>query len=415
MLLFDCGQKEFFVNNFVDKPFTSVSNYYKLLCCNVSRETNFRMAGLYIHIPFCFSQCGYCDFFKTTKLDGTSAFLNSLKQEIALKSTSFPYPIQTIYFGGGTPSLIKSEYLKDILILLQQYYNVNTNCEITIECNPDDLSKIYLDEILAVGFNRLSIGIQSFNDSDLKIMGRRHNAAQAFATIDDSKKAGFTNIGVDFIYGLPWSNLDSFTSNLKTFANLDVQHISAYCLSIEKGTAFFAKMEKGLVHELDDSKSLDQYNMLCHEFNKSGFEHYEVSNFCRKGFYSQHNSAYWKGIPYLGFGPGSHSYKQGVRFWNKPDIKLYYEGNLGLLERMETLTKLDSYNEMIMLGLRTIWGVNIEVCKIQFPEYFSHFMLKMNKYCNNGLLFQNGENLKCYEKSWFMVDGIIEDFMLTKD
>jgi oxygen-independent coproporphyrinogen-3 oxidase len=373
------------------------------------------MAGLYIHIPFCYSRCGYCDFFKTTKLDSIPAFLGSLNHEIALRAASFPYKIDTIYFGGGTPSLIHPEFLNSILNSMQRYYEVSANPEITIECNPDDLSLSFLDGILDAGFNRLSIGIQSFNDVDLKMMDRRHNASQAFSVIDDARSAGFNNIGVDFIYGLPWSDLESFTTNIHNFTNLDVQHISAYHLTIEKGTAFYNQKQRGQINEMDDSKSLDQYNLLCQEFSRAGLDHYEVSNFCRDGYHSKHNSAYWNGVPYLGFGPGSHSFIEGKRFWNKADLKSYNSGNFNLLLREETLTNLDRYNEAIMLGLRTKWGVNIETIHHQFPDCVPHFTISMDKWCSNGALFLDQYFLKCHEKSWFQVDGIIEDFILTND
>ena len=256
------------------KLFVSVEklliNPFNFLFLNVSRETIYSMAGLYIHIPFCFSRCGYCDFFKTTQLRSIPQFVENLKSEIALRATDFNYPINTIYFGGGTPSLLKPEHLTEILNAFKNFFIISDKAEITIECNPDDLSVSYLNEIFNRGFNRLSIGIQSFNDLDLQKMQRRHNSHQAKMAIDNAIKVGFNNIGVDFIYGLPWSNRQSFRENLAVFQSLPVQHISAYHLTIEKGTSFFSLKRNGFLNELSDVESLEQYLLLCYGLSKVG-------------------------------------------------------------------------------------------------------------------------------------------------
>lgn len=390
-------------------------NRYNNLFFNVSRETIAVMAGVYVHIPFCFSRCGYCDFFKTTKLDSIPAFLVSLRNEIEERSVLFPFAVDTIYFGGGTPSVIETESFRTILNTIKSNFLVSQKAEITIECNPDDLSKAFLDEIIKIGFNRLSIGVQSFNDDDLKIMGRRHDSNQSFVAIDNALSAGFRNIGVDFIYGLPWSNKALFQRNLDVFKNLNVQHISAYHLTIEKGTSFYRRKERGLLSEVRDTESLEQYNILCNELKESGMVHYEVSNFYKSGFISQHNSNYWKGVPYIGFGPGSHSYTLNKRSWNKANIRLYNSGGFNLLYQEETLNSTDRYNEMIMLGLRTMWGVNIEECRLQFPEYYKKFESCMMKWCHDDSLYIEEQHLKCREERWFLIDGIIEDFIITND
>ncbi len=371
------------------------------------------MAGLYVHIPFCFSRCGYCDFFKSTNLKAIPAFVDSLSKEIASNSHNFPFEVNTIYFGGGTPSLLSAKLLKVVLDLFYKHYNVSNDSEITIECNPDDLNPSYLDEIINIGFNRLSIGIQSFNDVDLVKMGRRHNANQGFRVIQGAVKAGFNNIGVDFIYGLPWSNRDSFLQNLDFFKNLPVQHISAYHLSIEKGTAFHKKKLMGQMKEINDSESLEQYLLLCNGLHQVGMDHYEVSNFSKPGCFSRHNSSYWKGVPYLGFGPGSHSYVNNKRFWNKAFLNHYLSGQFNLLYQEETLSNVDRYNEMIMLGLRACWGVDMERCRLEFADLYKFFLTLADKWCKRGLLYIEESHLKCREESWFQVDGIIEDFIVS--
>lgn len=387
-------------------------NPFNFLFFNVSRETIYPMAGLYVHIPFCFSRCGYCDFFKTTQLRSIPQFVENLKSEIALRAPDFNFQIDTIYFGGGTPSLLKPEHLTEILNAFKSFFLISDKAEITIECNPDDLSVSYLNEILNRGFNRLSIGIQSFNDLDLQKMQRRHNSHQAKMAVDNAIKVGFNNIGVDFIYGLPWSNRQSFLENLAAFQNLPVQHISAYHLTIEKGTSFFNMKRNGLLNELSDVESLEQYLLLCDGLGKAGKIHYEVSNFCIPGYFSQHNTSYWKGVAYLGFGPGSHSFVENKRFWNKSNLKQYLTSRFDLLQEEETLSRAERYNEMIMLGLRTMWGINMEHCNINFTEYFQGFNQTAEKWIDRGWLTVLNNHLICKEEHWFQVDRIIEDFLI---
>jgi oxygen-independent coproporphyrinogen III oxidase len=370
------------------------------------------MAGLYVHIPFCYSRCGYCDFFKTTRLDQMPGFLESLSAEIVDRSVDFPDVVDTIYFGGGTPSLLKPEFLRDILEVIRGHYTVSLGAEITIECNPDDVTPSYLTALLSMGVNRLSLGFQSFKDEDLKIMGRRHNSKQSYDVLEAASQAGFENIGVDFIYGLPWSSRDSFLENLVVFKGLNVQHLSAYLLSIEKGTSFYKLKAQGGMTEIPDSASFDQYRLLCSAMQDAGFEHYEVSNFCKPGFMSRHNSAYWQGVPYLGFGPGSHSFDGRRRFWNDANLTAYVGKNFKRLHREEVLSRQDLFNERIMLGLRTARGVDTGSFGREFPEFFNPFNTSMNRWCNNGFLYLDGTVLKCYEENWFQVDGIIEDLII---
>ena len=372
------------------------------------------MAGIYIHIPFCYSRCGYCDFYKTTDLLLIENYINSLKNEIELRSKTFDYIIETIYFGGGTPSLLSPFFLEKIVDVICKNFKICDNPEITIECNPDDLNFDYLENLRKIGFNRISLGVQSLLDEDLVIMKRRHNVNQAMKVIDQSVSVGFDNIGVDLIYGLPWNDQKLFSENLKRFLELPIRHLSAYHLTIEKGTAFYKKKAAGQLKELDDAESYSQYQILCEAAKLRGMAHYEVSNFCYPDFYSRHNSSYWKGIPYLGFGAGAHSYIDNRRFWNKADLNLYNSGKFSEICEEEILSTVDLFNEQIMLGLRTKWGVDIKRCEEKFPQFSANFHKMAKKWCSREALYVEADYLKCREEKWFIVDRIIEDFIQLK-
>jgi oxygen-independent coproporphyrinogen-3 oxidase len=332
-----------------------------------------------------------------------------MKNEIKYRKDLFQIPLETIYFGGGTPSLLKLTYFEELLSEIYFNFEILSDAEITCECNPDDLSLEFLENLKKTGINRLSIGVQSLSDNDLQIMGRRHTANQAIKAIEHSIKIGFENIGVDLIYGLPWSSQKTFSENLKKFADLPVQHLSAYHLTIEKETPF----SKQFLKELSDKESFKQYLLLCETMKNKNMEHYEVSNFCLSGFYSRHNSAYWQGIPYLGLGAGAHSFYNGKRYWNKQDIDLYNSENFDLACEEETLSKTNLFNEQIMLELRTNRGVDLKKTETDFPEYFEMFKSVADKWQGRGALYIENEHLKCYEVKWFIVDNIIEDFFIV--
>ncbi len=370
------------------------------------------MAGIYIHIPFCFSRCGYCDFYKTTRLDKIEPFFNVLKQEILSYVALFPYSIETLYFGGGTPSLLKSGMYNELFQLLKSNYDFNKDAEITIETNPDDLSADYIDDLLAIGFNRISIGVQSFQDADLQEMGRRHNASQSLQAIRTAYQGGFRNIGMDLIYGLPWSTTSLFQHNLEIFQTLPVNHLSAYHLTFEEGTPFHHLLQQGVYREIKDSESFRQYELLCTFTGQQGFEHYEVSNFSKPGQRSMHNSSYWKGVPYIGFGPGSHSYYEGKRRWNKSDLLTYNQGNWDRVSDEELLKKEDFFNEALMLGLRTSDGIDLEQLRSDHPALFDGFSKRLIKWVKKGDVYYEKNKLICTEKSWFIVDSIIKSLFI---
>ena len=262
------------------------------------------MAGIYIHIPFCRKRCHYCDFFKSTDLSQKARLLEGLKNELQSRAPELvSEEINTIYFGGGTPSVLLIDELKDLLNIIYQNYQVAGNAEITLEANPDDLSQAILSALKQTGFNRLSMGVQSFSEADLKLMNRRHGVMQAVQSVKWAKKAGFSNISIDLIYGLPNQTIEEWERNVRIAVELDVQHVSAYNLTYHEGTVFYDQLKKGVLKELPDELSLQQFEMLVKILKEAGFEHYEISNFCQPGLYSQHNSSYWKSRKYLGIGP----------------------------------------------------------------------------------------------------------------
>ncbi|WP_088653617.1 radical SAM family heme chaperone HemW [Geofilum rhodophaeum] len=372
------------------------------------------MAGLYFHIPFCFTRCGYCDFYKTTRLEFMDAFLKTLFSEVDHYKEDFNHPLSSIYFGGGTPSLVKGADFAALFAAVKSAYHLQSDAEITIEANPDDLTAEYLDDLLELGFNRISIGIQSFHQRDLQEMGRRHNAQQARNAVELAWQRGFRNIGMDLIYGLPWSSTAYFKQNLEIFTQLPVQHLSAYHLTFEEGTPFHRLLKKGIYQEVSEEDSLEQYHLLRAFTRQKGFEHYELSNFCSPGFRSRHNSSYWNGVPYLGFGPGAHSYFGNTRRWNKSDLNLYLQGDWTKVCEEEQLSEADAFNETLMLGLRTCEGLDLKEMRTRFPKFYATLMEQSSRWISGAALVHENDRLFCTPGSWFVVDGIIEDLFVSE-
>jgi len=319
------------------------------------------MAGIYIHIPFCRKRCHYCDFYKSTDFSKKVRLLSGLKKELISRSLELASEeINTIYLGGGTHSVLLLDELKDLLNTIHLNYQVSGEAEITMEANPDDLSQALLSAFRQVGFNRLSMGIQSFSEADLKLMNRRHSVLQAIQSVKWAKNAGFSNISIDLIYGLPNQTLEEWERNVRIAVQLDVQHISAYNLTYHEGTIFYDQLKKGILKELPDELSLQQFEILIRILKDAGFEHYEISNFCKPGLYSKHNSSYWKSKKYVGIGPSAHSFDLQTRRWNVSSIPKYLQGidNNEPYSESEILTEQDRYNDYIITGLRTIWGVS---------------------------------------------------------
>lgn len=376
------------------------------------------MAGIYIHIPFCRKRCHYCDFFKSTDFSQKSRLLAGLKKE--LESRAFEMAsdeIDTIYLGGGTPSVLLIDELKDLLATINQNYTVSGDAEITMEANPDDLSQAILSAIREVGFNRLSMGVQSFAESDLKLMNRRHGVMQAVQSVKWAKRAGFSNISIDLIYGLPNQTMEEWERNVRITVELDVQHISAYNLTYHEGTVFYDQLKKGVLKELPDELSLQQFELLIKILGEAGFEHYEISNFSKPGFYSNHNSSYWKSKKYLGIGPSAHSFDLNSRRWNVSSIGKYLQGleNNESYSEAEILTEQDNYNDYIITGLRTVWGVSEEFIRAEFStRYLIHFQKIKDKYMQSGHLIFSPEKIRLNREGLFISDQIMADFMVVE-
>lgn len=317
--------------------------------------------GIYIHIPFCHSKCNYCNFYSVVNKTSLIDFTNSLKKEIASRRNEVNNEISTIYFGGGTPSLLPIDWYKAIFELLIQNYKVSPLAEITIETNPNDLNVMYLKD-LSHFFNRISIGVQSFNNANLRYLNRKHDAQIAISSIKNAQDVGLTNISVDLIYGLPSLEKNQFQTDIDTFISLQAPHLSTYSLSVEKGTKLYLDIEKQRIDIPNEDSAIAEYQWLMLKMNEMGFVHYEISNFALPGFESNHNSSYWEEIPYIGFGPSAHSYNGDSRRWNVSSLSKYIAGiqmNESYFDA-ENLSKIDKLNEYLMTGLRTNKGINLD-------------------------------------------------------
>ncbi len=327
------------------------------------------MAGIYIHIPFCKSKCHYCNFYSLASSRYVKDFIPALIKEIELQRNYLEGEIiETIYFGGGTPSLLDYDSLMQVFDKLQQTFTISAQPEITIEANPDDLDAAKLKELKQMPVNRLSIGIQSFFDDDLKYLNRIHTASQAEAAVKRSQDNGFNNISIDLIYGIPTLTDANWKQNLAQSFSLIVPHISAYSLTVEPKTALDTLIRKGKSKPVNEEQSVNQFKILMNEMRQNDFVHYEISNFCKEGFISIHNSNYWKGKKYLGLGPSAHSFNLKTRQWNNSNIVEYIEGmetSAPTFEK-ENLSEQDKFNEYIMTSLRTIWGCNLNYIAERF-------------------------------------------------
>ena len=375
------------------------------------------MAGIYLHIPFCKKRCIYCDFFSTTLLKYRGAYVGALCRELRqrkdyLKGES----VKTIYLGGGTPSLLQRTELEQLFSEIGKVYGLEAFEEITIEANPDDLTEHYMQMLTTLPINRLSIGIQTFNDDSLKLLNRRHTAEEAISAVKRCQDAGFHNLSIDLIYGLPNETVAQWQYDLEQAVGLGVQHISAYSLTYEEGTALWKLREKQQVQEADEEESLLFFKMLMDALKATGYEHYEISNFCLPGYHSRHNSSYWEGIPYLGCGPSAHSFDGTSRQWNLANLEQYLQGiyeGTPIFER-EVLDLTTRYNEFVMTGLRTAKGIELPKLRQQFGEKLYRYLLEMAKPCIERQFLLITENrLHFTESGLFISDDIISDLMFV--
>ena len=372
------------------------------------------MAGIYLHIPFCKQKCAYCDFYSVANKSYLEVFVNAICAEIKQQSEYLgDEKIQTIYFGGGTPSMLSSDHIEKILKEIYRYFPVEQNNEITLEANPDDLNEKYLKSIFTIGVNRLSIGIQSFNDSDLQLMRRKHTVNQAISSVIEAQKIGFKNISIDLIYGLPDLNLKKWEKNIDQAIKLNIQHISAYHLTIEPNT-FFQKLQKNQKLNLPNEKeSLEQFKLLVEKTKENGFLHYEISNFAKDGSISLHNTNYWMDVKYLGLGPSAHSYNLTSRQWNISNLRAYLDsitkGKIPL--EKEILEEKEKYNDYVITSLRTMWGLDTKKLEKDFDKkYLRYFLSKTENLVKENLLRKSGNNFILTEKGIFISDNIIESF-----
>ncbi|HQF12202.1 MAG TPA: radical SAM family heme chaperone HemW [Paludibacteraceae bacterium] len=373
------------------------------------------MAGIYLHIPFCIQRCSYCNFFSVVSINLVNEVINAIIKELSIRKDYLKNePVQTIYFGGGTPSLLTIQQIEKLLNTVYKNFSVEKNAEITFEANPDDLTKNYLFDLKKVGINRLSIGIQSFDDDKLKILNRRHNATQAHEAVREAQKAGFNNISIDLIYGLPFQSLDEWGADLDKAFSLSIQHLSAYGLTFEEKTLLSKQKEKKIIEPADEELMIKMYELLLEESSKKGFDAYEISNFSLPGFYSRHNSSYWNQTPYLGVGPSAHSYNGISRQWNVAAIQKYTEGILknSSFYEQEILSLEDRYNEYVLLGLRTKNGINIDALEQNFGTELKDFCLENIKtFIDNEKAYRCGSFLRLNTKGKLISDTIIAQLM----
>lgn len=347
------------------------------------------------------------------------AFTEALLMEAAIRKDYIGNEtVSTIYIGGGTPSVLSVKDIRSILDELGNLYSLGENCEITIEANPDDISIDYLLELKETTINRISLGIQSWRDSDLKLLNRRHDAAQAAFALEETLKKGFQNVTIDLIYGIPGMTLKDWSSNLDISFSYGIQHLSAYHLTIEPGTVFGKMKERGAFSEIDEEDSTLQFNLLIEKALEAGFIHYEISNFGKPGFFSIHNTNYWKQVKYLGLGPSAHSFNGFSRQWNVRDIRKYIKSvNSGaLFYELEELDKRTRFNEYIMTSLRTMWGVDLDYVEKTFDkEGYDYLVNLAGKYINYGLMKQDQKTLVLTNQGLMISDNVISELMLPQD
>ncbi len=377
------------------------------------------MAGIYLHIPFCKQACHYCDFHFSTSLKTKDKVLQALMQELENRKNYLGQAtIESIYFGGGTPSILNKKELQKLLNKIKSLFVLHANIEITLECNPDDLDEEKLRELYDLGINRLSIGVQSFRNQDLKLMNRAHKSSEATASINLAKKVGFKNITIDLIYGIPGLSNSAWENNLQQAIDLNINHISSYCLTIEQGTAFGHFVKKGKLTPVDQDLAAQQYEIMVEKLIQAGFHHYEVSNFAQPHFISKHNSSYWQSKKYLGIGPSAHSFDGNSRQWNVSNNVKYIRG-ITCQEpyyQREIIDPITRYNEYILTGLRTTWGVNIhfisEQLKINFLDLFKKYIHHLT---NSGDAILLDHTFKLTEKGLLRADGITSDFFIVQE
>jgi oxygen-independent coproporphyrinogen III oxidase len=368
------------------------------------------MAGIYIHIPFCKQKCHYCNFFSVATLSKKDAFVAALLKEIEMRKDYLQgETVNTVYFGGGTPSMLRIEDLGLMIEELKLHFDIDHLAEITLEANPDDITEEKAREWKKAGINRLSMGIQSFFDDDLHYLNRVHSAGQAIQAIEDVRNAGFENLTIDLIYGIPGLTDEKWSKNLETFFSLNIPHLSAYSLTVEQKTPLAMLIEKGKYPPVDEQQSVGHFRMLLEQAKAHDFIHYEISNFAKEGYYSKHNSLYWLGGNYLGLGPSAHSFNGHSRQWNVSSISQYIQLDdyHTSIEEKEVLTPDQRYNEYVMTSLRTSWGCDtVHILNAFGKNYDSYFNLNAKPYLEKKHLFREGTKYFLTDEGKLFADGI---------
>lgn len=379
------------------------------------------MSGIYIHIPFCQRRCAYCDFFSSTDSGQQEAYVTALCRELEMRKSYIAdsSPVRTIYLGGGTPSQLTLPQLERLFLYIYKVYDIAPDAEVTLEANPDDLTEAYVSGLKAMlPVNRISMGVQTFDDQLLRLLGRRHTARQAIEAVSRCRTHGFHNLSIDLIYGLPGQDLIAWEWELEQATALRVPHLSAYHLTYEEGTPLWRMRQQGIVSEVDEEVSAAMYTLLVGKLTAAGYQHYEISNFCLPDMHSRHNSSYWLGIPYLGCGAAAHSYDGHSRQWNIASIPQYIQGiseGTPLIER-EELDLHTRYNDYLVTTLRTRWGASLNHVNTEFGKELHTYLQRMARpHLQRGHLEIQGDTLRLTEAGIFLSDGIISDLLWVEE
>ena len=371
--------------------------------------------SVYLHIPFCRSKCFYCGFYSVVSNHLRTEYIRALCREIRMRKEYLSAPVQeTLYLGGGTPSYLEPGELEHVMAELENTYVFSSQAERTIEINPEDAGEEKMRILKELGFNRLSIGVQSFQDDVLKRINRRHSAADALRAIEWGEKAGFDNLGMDLIMGLPGQSVEQMVQDLETVSRLPLSHLSVYSLSIDSNSVFEKLQQKGKFKPDEDDVLAEKYLLVSDYLKDMGFEHYEISNFARNGKYAVHNTAYWQQKPYIGLGASAHSYDGNSRQWNVANLKTYIEslGQGMLNSEREELSSKDRFNELIMTNLRTMWGIRIEKLEKEYPGFWTKVQPRLASYLTGGYAVMDGNTLKLTTRGWLISDRIFSDLFV---
>lgn len=374
------------------------------------------MAGIYIHIPFCKSRCIYCGFYSTTLLDLRKKYINAVCREMELRKNYIREPFSTIYLGGGTPSLLDEAELTKLFLYINNVYDVDRNAEITMECNPDDITPEFTNMLNRLPINRVSMGAQTFADSRLRLLHRRHNSDEVKHAVKLLREAGIKNISIDLMFGFPDESLSQWKEDISAALALNVEHISAYSLMYEEDTPLWKMLDTGKVKEIDEELSLTMFKELVCQLTDAGYEHYEISNFARPGYRSRHNSSYWHQVPYIGLGAAAHSFDLNSRQWNVADLKLYIEEiNNGIIPmEREELDNDTTFNDIITTALRTSDGINLNALETRLGKRYRNTLISAaGKHIEQGLLEIRHDRLRLTAEGIFISDMVMSDLMIV--